>query len=553
MEIALTILIFFTPLVGVIWLGWLSRSKSKKIKALEQRLQTVSRWRAHTYQESGQIPPPPDQLGPPTEADVARLSGDLEADIARVVAVRAELAELSRQAEWTRAQTASRAEASRAELDTLARQRGELQSALSAISGEVSTRRAELDTTVAELTARRAERDGILGELGLLGQVDPTRKALAAAEAKLAAAEKELERVRAEIARGSGTIISREFGFREPTYDCTDAAGYREELTELRRAQKKAAADKSAVTYTAYTVNGSAAEGEKMAARMIKLIVRAFNNECEALIHKVTYKNLESIESRIERAFTQLNDLNEINNVSLTQEYLALKKRELYLVYRYHQQKEDEREELRRQREAEREEKAREREVQERKKLVDKDITHHERMVATLREQLEQAAREADAEVARRVQAEMDALAATIETKRREKEELDHTLLSAKAGYVYIISNLGAFGEDIVKIGVTRRLEPLERIKELSSASVPFPFDVHALVFSEDAFGLEAELHRHFSAHRVNLVNHRKEFFRVSMDRVRAKLDEYRDLVVDFSAEAAADEYRESVALREAG
>lgn len=489
MEAVLALLFLLAPLVGLIWLGRLVRARSREIKSLTERLHTVARWRAHPYLEAGAPPPPLDSLGPPTEADAARLSGDLEHDIARLSAARAEMAELDHRCSRARVQANS-------------------------LSEEVSALQANLGATREELSR----------------------------------ASGELERVRAEITRGGATITSREFGFREPTYDCISADGYRRELAELRRDQKKAAADRSAVQYTAYTLNGSTAEGEKMATQMIKLIVRAFNNECEALTHKVTFKNLESIEAKIERAFTELNELNRINNVSLTRKYLDMKKRELYLVHRYHQQKEAEREEMRRQREAAREERAREKEIESKKKLVDKDITHHEQMISTLRAQLDRAAAEADAEVARRVQAEMDTLKATIEVKRQEKDELDHTLLSARAGYVYIISNVGAFGEGVVKIGVTRRLEPLERIKELSSASVPFPFDVHALVFSEDAFELEAQLHRHFDAQRVNLVNQRKEFFRVDMDQVRAKLDEYRDLVVDFTAEAPADEYRESLA-----
>lgn len=91
-----------------------------------------------------------------------------------------------------------------------------------------------------------------------------------------------------------------------------------------------------------------------------------------------------------------------------------------------------------------------------------------------------------------------------------EIEELDYRTAHAAAGYVYVISNIGSFGEDIVKIGVTRRLDPLERINELSSASVPFKFDVHALIFSYDAYNLESNLHNKFSDKRLNIVNNRK-------------------------------------------
>lgn len=124
---------------------------------------------------------------------------------------------------------------------------------------------------------------------------------------------------------------------------------------------------------------------------------------------------------------------------------------------------------------------------------------------------------------------------------------MDYRESNARAGYVYIISNIGSFGNDVVKIGVTRRLEPLERINELSSASVPFKFDVHALIFSYDAYTLESQLHQHFSAHRINKVNNRKEFFKVSIEDIEEVLVSHKNLTIDFEKMAEAQEYRESL------
>ena len=133
--------------------------------------------------------------------------------------------------------------------------------------------------------------------------------------------------------------------------------------------------------------------------------------------------------------------------------------------------------------------------------------------------------------------------------KESEKEELDYRTAHASAGYVYIISNVGAFGPDVFKIGVTRRLEPLERIGELSSASVPFKFDVHALIFSYEAYQLETELHEYFSKFRINKINSRKEFFKVPIELIEEKLKDYKDLTIDFQKEADAEEFRESLAV----
>lgn len=132
-----------------------------------------------------------------------------------------------------------------------------------------------------------------------------------------------------------------------------------------------------------------------------------------------------------------------------------------------------------------------------------------------------------------------------------DKVNINKRLENTRAGYVYIISNVGSFGENIYKIGVTRRLEPRDRIKELSSASVPFEFDIHAIIFSEDAPKLENTLHKHFKEQEVNRINPRKEFFNVSLEDIKdVVLKEHND-TVRFEMEAEAYQYRESIKLIE--
>jgi len=142
------------------------------------------------------------------------------------------------------------------------------------------------------------------------------------------------------------------------------------------------------------------------------------------------------------------------------------------------------------------------------------------------------------------------------ETKERlaelDKEEkvIDYREQNAKAGYVYIISNIGAFGEGVYKIGMTRRLEPTERIDELGGASVPFDFDIHTLVFSDNAPALEAKLHEHFYNSRINKINNRKEFFRADINEIEKVLKENYEKVVDMVKEAPAEQYRESLLMK---
>lgn len=132
----------------------------------------------------------------------------------------------------------------------------------------------------------------------------------------------------------------------------------------------------------------------------------------------------------------------------------------------------------------------------------------------------------------------------------KDKENILEREQNTRAGFVYIISNIGSFGEDIYKIGMTRRLEPMDRVKELGDASVPFEFDVHAMIFSEDAPALETILHNTFKEHQVNLVNPRKEFYKVSLSEIEKVVKENYNATVTFTQVAEAAQYRESVRLR---
>lgn len=165
-----------------------------------------------------------------------------------------------------------------------------------------------------------------------------------------------------------------------------------------------------------------------------------------------------------------------------------------------------------------------------------KEREHYERVIQRLRERGDEAG-------VATAQAEMDA---KLDDVNKALADVDYRVANQRAGYVYVISNVGAFGQRMVKIGMTRRLEPMDRIKELSSAAVPFKYDVHALFFSDDAPGIEAMLHKEFAEHRVNKANLRREFFYATPEEVLNVLRNRHVTLVEYTLEPEAAEYRMS-------
>lgn len=335
-------------------------------------------------------------------------------------------------------------------------------------------------------------------------------------------------------------------GLYEPRYDFASSLSYKSQLNQVRQDQKQMIRTNiAAKVFRPMTLDGSASKGRTLQKKNIKQLLRTFNGESEAAINKITYRNIDRISKRIEKSFEQLNKLNEPNGVRLSPKYLDSKIDELHLAFECAEKKQQEKEELREQREREREEKKAQKEMRNAQKQIDKELNHYTKAVAELTEKLATL----EGTEKNDIQARIDELKDSINTSESKKKDLDYRLENATAGYVYIISNIGSFGPDVVKIGVTRRLDPLERIHELSSASVPFKFDVHALIFSYDAFKLETELHNKFARFRINKINARKEYFHVSIPEIKNVIKGYEDLTVDFTEVPDAAEYRQTLAL----
>lgn len=356
-----------------------------------------------------------------------------------------------------------------------------------------------------------------------------------------------INKLKKETVYWSEIVESESLGVFTRPDELYPSSYYKEELKRNNSKQKEMKKANTATNATDWTIGGSVSEGKKFTKANIKQILRSFDNESTVLVKTLTNKNYQSKLKALGKTFEQLNKLNVSAGVSITKEYLELKEEELGLAYKGIIKTEEEKEVLREEREREKEEKRVLKEINDKKKLVDKDIKHYDNVTKELR--LKQESIE-DIDKINEIEAEIEALVEQKESKEKEKEELDYRELHAKAGYVYIISNIGAFGKDVVKIGVTRRLNPEERVRELSGASVPFKFDIHALIFSHDAFQLEAELHRVFNGKRVNLVNNKKEFFNVSIEEVSKELEKYKNLAFNFEEEPEALEYKETLNIK---
>lgn len=303
--------------------------------------------------------------------------------------------------------------------------------------------------------------------------------------------------------------------------------------------------NKTALSFSnEWILEGSKSKGSAMNNDNMKMVLRAFNNECDVLISKVKFNNIDIIKDRILKSAESINKLNVRNRIEILQEFINLKYEELELAHEFQMKKQEEKDALRRQREEEREEKKVQEEIQKAREEANKELKHYLSAKEKLVMQLENAVNKN--EITEKIK-EIDNQLLEIE---KGIEQLDYRDANKKAGYVYVISNIGAFGENIFKIGMTRRLEPTERVDELGDASVPFKFDIHAMIFSDNAPALESALHNEFADKKVNMINSRKEFFNVSLDEIERVIKNNHDSLVEINKVPDAEQYRETLILR---
>ncbi|MFS5431002.1 DUF4041 domain-containing protein [Streptococcus agalactiae] len=398
-----------------------------------------------------------------------------------------------------------------------------------------------LEAKISSLESKLKDKQSILDDLTRQIKV---AKDILKLDDELKKRQSELKALQKEVIVLNDDLDLQEYGFFERKYKFSDSTKYKEELETLRKRQKQLVKDKKAgVIVRPMLLDNSKSKGRAMQNQLIKAMIRGFNGEVDAHLVKVTATNLSKKVDAVVKSFNQLNKMYSRNLVCLSNDYLELKISELQLAVEYELQKLEEKELLREQRSKEREDKKLQAELAAKRKQIEKDRKHFKQMLDNVEELLKTANEEEKEKLNLQLAEYQDKLSELDELE----EDIDYREGHATAGYVYIISNIGAFGEDVYKIGVTRRLDPMERIRELGSASVPFQFDVHALIFSEEAFSLEKELHNRFEKNKINKVNGRKEYFKVPFSDIKAVLEEHKELAIELTEKAEAFEYRQSL------
>ena len=327
--------------------------------------------------------------------------------------------------------------------------------------------------------------------------------------------------------------ILQEVGIYRYHHPLENAAEYKAQLDELS-AEIKAMikAGEAVLASDMFTFNNSLAKGRKMTAELSKLMLRAYNAEADNCVRALRAGNVITAKNRLASSVTAIAKLGAMMEMRINPYYHELRVRELELTADYLMKLQVEKEEAREERERLREERKAEQELAAERARLDKEREHYLNALKALEDSGDQTA---IADLNERLHEIDEAI-----------ERNDYRTANIRAGYVYVISNRGSLGPNIVKIGLTRRLEPMDRVRELGDASVPFPFDVHAMFFADDAVTVEADLHRAFADRRVNVINQRREFFFAAPAEVRTVLLEQVGNLLEFAEEPEATQYLQS-------
>lgn len=363
------------------------------------------------------------------------------------------------------------------------------------------------------------------------------------------ALEKRLDDLKSQVIVQEELIELESFSLYSPRFSFATVLDYKEKLAEVRETQKNMIkAGTAASGANDWSVDGSRAAGQRLVEDTKKLCLRSFNMECDAAVDAVRFNNYDRCEKRIYTSASAVSKLGAMMKIAISKRYIELKIAELQLALEYQQKKQEEKEQLRELRAQERESAKLAKEIEEARKACLKEQLHYNNALTQILKQLAEC--KADAEREDLLSRESE-IRSHLNALDENMKQIDYREANQRAGYVYIISNIGSFGEGVYKIGMTRRLEPQDRVDELGDASVPFTFDVHAMIFSEDAPALEAALHRAFQDRRVNMVNSRREFFRVTLDEIMNVVHDNFDKIVEFVQYPAAEQYRETLKIVE--
>ena len=334
--------------------------------------------------------------------------------------------------------------------------------------------------------------------------------------------------------------------FEEPDYLFETSERFKAEIKTIRDEQKELIKKNDAIKIPeSIAMTDNAVYVKRVLSGQAKLMLKAFNIECDVLMSLVKPSNYANILERINKTATELEKSSVALKCRFQIKYIELKYKECELQYQYKLKYEEERAEQALIREQIREEQKAIKEYERAIAAAEKEERIYRNALDKAKSELNEANESQKAELHQKIEILEMQLKEAMEKEQRAKSLAEQT----RKGHVYIISNIGSFGENVYKIGLTRRLDPMDRVKELGDASVPFPFDVHAIIYNEDAPALESKLHKEFAFMRVNKVNKRKEFFNVNLDEIKSKVNKVTGNDENFRMTAAAENYYESLKL----
>lgn len=402
----------------------------------------------------------------------------------------------------------------------LQRENQELRASLDRMGAtELADLQAEIKRLKAEVDRLRAEKTNLENALG----------------AEKANLEKEIKEARSELVETQGLVQLQDVGLYQYHHPAESSVELRDELERVQgRIKEYAAAPKAAISANHnFTFNNSATQGRKFVDEMSRIMLRAYNAEAENCVKTVKAGNLRAAQARLGKAVGQIEKQGRMIDLRVTPSYHELRLLELQLAADFQMQLQQEKEAERERRADLREQRKAQEELEAERERLEKEHAHY----SNVAEKLDASGDTAGAERMREKLADV----------QRAIEHVDYRTANIRAGYVYVISNIGSFGRNMVKVGLTRRLEPMDRVRELGSASVPFRYDVHALFFADDAVGVETKLHHALESKRVNKINPRREFYYVSPEEVLPILKSTVGEVVEYTVIPAAEEYRLSI------
>ena len=404
----------------------------------------------------------------------------------------------------------------------------------------VEQTRQEQEAAIASLRQQHAQRAAQLAQEQAVAE-----KHLRDINKEVKRSEAQLERVKVKTTdqeaklralgiRYNEGVEMLDFGWTDYKSPAASSIALKEQLDEVRATIKKMIRTGAAVDASKnFVFNNSETKGRKFVRDMAKMMLRAYNAEAENCVLTVKAGKGDVARNRLERARDQIVKLGALIDLQITFDYHRLRIKELELTLQYQNAKKAEKEAEREKRARLREQARAEKELRAERERLEKERQHYLNVLKAVEEA-------GDSIEAEKLRQQLAAIEEGInEVVKREA--------NSRAGYVYVISNIGSFGERMVKIGMTRRLDPMDRVRELGDASVPFKFDVHALFFSDDAVSVEAELHHRFADKRVNRINTRREFFYATPAEVREALKDIAGNLLEFTEEPEAEQYRLSL------